>query len=187
MAQSETEKDLRHRERGVSDHCMLAAWLPKGLLLVMSTYNRALLAVWSKLLSLESLCCPDRSDGWFGCISSTRTATLRMRLGKSCGSESSTSSITLTKCSRFISHPLKERASLLRVAVVGFVVIIFIFFAVALVLVFFFLILFLVRLLSQETLAVTRAAAWLESSGSHLCLSNCRTALEGSPAHRQSS
>src|SRR5713226_8821015 len=48
------------------------------------------------------LCCPDCGDGWFGGISSTRTATLRMRLRNSCGSESSASSTTLTKCSRFI-------------------------------------------------------------------------------------
>jgi hypothetical protein len=33
--------------------------------------------------------------------------TLRMRLRNSCGSESSVSSTTLTKCSRFILHPLK--------------------------------------------------------------------------------
>src|SRR5438105_62559 len=31
------------------------------------------------------LCCPDCGDGWFGGISSTRTATLRMRLRNSCG------------------------------------------------------------------------------------------------------
>src|SRR5437867_11578130 len=50
---------------------------------------------------------PDCGDGWFGGISSTRTATLRMRLPNSWGSESSASSTTLTKCSRFILHPLK--------------------------------------------------------------------------------
>src|SRR6266566_6091412 len=50
-------------------------------------------------------CCPDCDDGWFGGISSTRTATLRMRLRNSCGSESSASSTTLTKCSRFILTP----------------------------------------------------------------------------------
>src|SRR5229473_2644065 len=53
------------------------------------------------------LCCPDCGDGWFGGISSIRMATLRMRLRNSCGSESSASSTTLTKCSRFILHPLK--------------------------------------------------------------------------------
>src|SRR3989449_9334430 len=53
-------------------------------------------------------CCPDCDDGWFGGISSTRTATLRMRLRNSCGSESSASSTTLTKCSRFILHPLNK-------------------------------------------------------------------------------
>src|SRR5436853_2244434 len=51
-------------------------------------------------------CCPDCDDGWFGGISSTRTATLRMRLRNSCGSESSASSTTLAKRSRFILHPL---------------------------------------------------------------------------------
>ena len=56
------------------------------------------------------LCCLDCGDGWFGGISSTRTATLRMRLRNSCGSESSTSSTTLTKCSRFILHPMKWHA-----------------------------------------------------------------------------
>src|SRR5229473_5735257 len=52
--------------------------------------------------------CPDCGDGWFGGTSSTRTATLRMRLRNSCGSESSASSTTLTKCSRFILHPLNK-------------------------------------------------------------------------------
>src|SRR5438128_6499587 len=42
------------------------------------------------------LCCPDCGDGWFGGISSTRTATLRMRLRNSCGSVSSASSTTLS-------------------------------------------------------------------------------------------
>src|SRR5260370_30276896 len=54
------------------------------------------------------LCCPDRDDGCFGGISSTRTATLRMPLRHSCGSEASASSTTLTKCSRFILHPPKS-------------------------------------------------------------------------------
>src|ERR1700736_6144538 len=52
------------------------------------------------------LCCPDCGDGWLAGKSSTRTVTLRMRLRNSCGSESSASSTTLTKCSRFILHPL---------------------------------------------------------------------------------
>src|SRR6266704_2325893 len=54
------------------------------------------------------LCCPDCADSWFGGKSSTRTATLRMRLRNSCGSESSASSTTLAKCSRFILHPLDK-------------------------------------------------------------------------------
>src|SRR5208337_1980358 len=56
------------------------------------------------------LCCPERSaeDCWCGGMSSTRMATLRMRLRNSWGSESSASSTTLTKCSRFILHPLKQ-------------------------------------------------------------------------------
>src|SRR6266849_4163158 len=58
------------------------------------------------------LCCPDCGDGWFGAISSTKTATLRMRLRNSCGSESSASSTTLTKCSRFILHPLINKGTL---------------------------------------------------------------------------
>src|SRR6266699_4823937 len=53
-------------------------------------------------------CCPDCADGWFGGKSSTRTATLRMRLRNSWGSESSASSTTLAKCSRFILHPLNK-------------------------------------------------------------------------------
>jgi hypothetical protein len=52
-------------------------------------------------------CCPDCGDSWFGGRSSTKTATLRMRLRNSCGSESRASSTTFTKCSRFILHPLK--------------------------------------------------------------------------------
>src|SRR5947209_2262697 len=94
------------------------------------------------------LCCPDCGDGWFGGISSTKTATLRMRLRNSCGSESRDSSTTLTKCSRFILHPLEQkRARSLRVAVIVFVltVIIVIFRAVAFVFLFF-----LVWLLSNE-------------------------------------
>src|SRR5208337_4598930 len=55
---------------------------------------------------------PDRRVGWFGGRSSTRTATLRMRLRNSFGSESSASSTTLTKCSRFILHrPRRALAS----------------------------------------------------------------------------
>src|ERR1700730_12500644 len=50
-------------------------------------------------------CCPDCGDGWFGGVSSTRIATLRMRLRNSGGSEPSTSSTTLTKYSRFILSP----------------------------------------------------------------------------------
>src|SRR5271157_3927477 len=67
------------------------------------------------------LCCPDCGvDGWFGGKSSTRTATLRMRLRNSCGSESSASSTILAKCSRFILHPLKtEEGKLLRFLVRG--------------------------------------------------------------------
>jgi len=84
------------------------------------------------------LCCPDCGEGWFGGISSTRTATLRMRLRNSCGSESSASSTTLTKCSRSILHPLKQvSARSLRVAVVVFVVINVIFLAFAFVFLFF--------------------------------------------------
>src|SRR5438128_9324515 len=58
------------------------------------------------------LCCPARGDGWFGGISSTRTATLRMRLRNSCGSESSASSTALTKCSRFILSPVINKGTL---------------------------------------------------------------------------
>src|SRR5713101_1340041 len=94
------------------------------------------------------LCCPDCGDGWFGAISSTKTATLRMRLRISCGSESSASSTTLTKCSRFILHPLQQiTARSLRIAVVVFAVIIVVFFAVAFVFLFLF---FLVWLLSKQ-------------------------------------
>jgi hypothetical protein len=61
------------------------------------------------------------------------------RLRNSCGSESSASSTTLTKCSRFILYPLKRiSARSFRVTVVVFVVIIvIIFFAVAFVFFFF--------------------------------------------------
>src|SRR6266851_3588152 len=64
-----------------------------------------------------------------------------MRLRNSCGSESSASSTTSTKCSRFILHP---RAHSLRVAV-AFVILIF-FPAV----VFIFLFVLLVWFLSKE-------------------------------------
>ena len=76
------------------------------------------------------------------------SAALRMQLRNPCGSESSASSTTLPKCSRFILHPLKQiKARSLRVAVVVFFVIIVIFFAVAFVFLFVF---FLVGLLSKE-------------------------------------
>src|SRR6266704_3557772 len=91
------------------------------------------------------LCCPDCADGWFGGISSTRTATLRMRLRNSCGSVSSASSTTLTKCSRFILHPLILICALsLRLAVVLVFLIVVVLFILFLVLFFF------VRLLSKE-------------------------------------
>src|SRR2546425_8944608 len=103
---------------------------------------------WNRPRS-SCFCCPDCGDGGFGGISSTRTATLRMRLRNSCGSESSASSTTLTKCSRFILYPLKQiSARSLRVTVVVFVVIIVIFFAVASV--FFFFVVFFLWLLSKE-------------------------------------
>src|ERR1019366_560005 len=76
------------------------------------------------------------------------SAALRMQLQNPCGSESSASSTTLPKCSRFILHPLKQiKARSLRVAVVVVFVIIVIFFAVAFVFLFVF---FLVGLLSKE-------------------------------------
>src|SRR5690242_11160999 len=90
--------------------------------------------------------CPDCDGDWSEGKSSTRIATFFIRLRNSCGSESNASSTTLTKCSRFILHPLKQaRAGSLRVAVVFFLVIIVIFFAVA----FAFLFVFLVWLLSN--------------------------------------
>jgi hypothetical protein len=73
-----------------------------------------------------------------------------MQLRNPGGSESSASSTTLPKCSRFILHPLKQiKARSLRVAVVVFFVIIVIFFAVAVAFVFLFVV-FLVGLLSKE-------------------------------------
>src|ERR1700680_3345174 len=100
-------------------------------------------------------CCPGSGGDWFGGESSTRIATFFIRLRNSCGSESSVSSTTLTKCSRFILHPLNEiRARSLRVAVVVFVVIILIIFAIALVLLFVF---FLVWLLPKEDIGSQRA------------------------------
>src|SRR5205814_9317355 len=66
-----------------------------------------------------------------------------MRLRNSCGSESSTSSATLTNCSPFILHPLRS----LRVTV-AFVFIVIFFFAVA-----FLFVLFLVWLLPKESTA----------------------------------
>ena len=71
-----------------------------------------------------------------------------MRLRNSHGSESSVSSTTLTKCSRFIFHPLKEiRACSLRVAVLVFFVIVLIIFTIVFVFLFVF---FVVRFLAQE-------------------------------------
>src|SRR5713226_6566647 len=94
------------------------------------------------------LCCPACGDGWFGGKSSTGTATLRMRLRNSCGSESSASSTISTKCSRFILHPLTQtEACSLRVAVIILVLIIVIFFAVAFV---FLFVSFLVWLFSND-------------------------------------
>jgi hypothetical protein len=74
-----------------------------------------------------------------------------MRLRNSCGSESNASSTTLTKCSRFILHPLTQiRGRSLRVAVVVLVLIILvIFFAVSFVF-------FLVGLLSKEDIGRDR-------------------------------
>src|ERR1035438_3033820 len=67
---------------------------------------------------------------WFGGKSSTRTATLRMRLRNSSGSESSAASTTSTKCSRVIGHRVKSTARSLRVAVAAIVVTVVIFFVV---------------------------------------------------------
>src|SRR5436309_1982752 len=50
-------------------------------------------------------CCPGWRGDWFGGKSSTRIATFFIRLRNSSGSESSESSTTLMKCSRFIPHP----------------------------------------------------------------------------------
>src|SRR5207247_10232920 len=93
-------------------------------------------------------CRPDCGDGWFGGMSSTKTATLQMRVRNSCGSESSSSSTTFTNCSRFIVHLLKRS---LRVAVVS-IVGIFIFLAVAFVFLFVF---FLIWLLSKDAIGNT--------------------------------
>src|SRR6266853_5853205 len=49
-----------------------------------------------------------RGGDWFAGKSSTRIATFFIRLRNSCGSESNASSTTLTKCSRFILHPLNK-------------------------------------------------------------------------------
>jgi hypothetical protein len=96
------------------------------------------------------LCCPGWGGKWFGGKSSTRIAPFFIRLRNSSGSESNASSAALTKCSRFILHPLKRiRARSLRVAVVCFVIIvIFFFFAVAVAFVFLFVFL-IVWLLSK--------------------------------------
>jgi len=80
-------------------------------------------------------------------------------------SNDSVSSTTLTNCSRFILHP---RAPSLRVAVAFVSLIVIFFFAV----VFLFL-LFVFGLLPRRISAGTRALVWLESSRTHLCLSNC--------------
>src|ERR1700746_1471560 len=94
-------------------------------------------------------CCPGWGGDWFGGNSSTRIATCLIRLRNSCGSESNASSTTLTKCSRFILHPLKyARAGSLRVAFVVIIVIIVIFFAVVFV--------FLVWLLSKDDIGGCR-------------------------------
>src|SRR6266478_3236915 len=50
------------------------------------------------------LCCPGWVGDWFHGKSSTRIATFFIRLRNSSGSESSESSTTLTKCSRFMLH-----------------------------------------------------------------------------------
>src|ERR1700747_329182 len=102
-------------------------------------------------------CCPGWGGDWFGGNSSTRIATFFFPVRNSCGSGSNAASSTLTKCSRFILHPLKyARAGSLRVAFVVIIVIIVIFFAVAFV--------FLVWLLSKDDIggwpAMTRVGAW---------------------------
>jgi len=80
-------------------------------------------------------------------------ATFWIRLRNSFGSESNASSTTLTKCSRFILHPVKQiGARSLRVAVIVIVVIIINFFAVA----FVFLFVFFVRLLSKDDIGGCR-------------------------------
>src|SRR5437667_4767958 len=102
---------------------------------------------WKRPRSSRS-CCRDCDDGWFGGKSSTRTATLRMRLRNSCGSESSASSTTLAKRSRVIVHPLCS----LRVAVVGaFIIIVVLIFPVVL---FLFV---LVWLLSKDDVGSNRS------------------------------
>src|ERR1035438_1392021 len=77
---------------------------------------------------------------WFGGKSSTRTATLRMRLRNSSGSESSAPSTTSTKCSRVIGHRVKSTARSLRVAVAAIVVTVVIFFVVVIFVVIIFVV-----------------------------------------------
>src|SRR2546426_8153770 len=57
-------------------------------------------------------CSPDWRGDWFGGKSSTRIATFFIRLRNSSGSESSESSTTLMKCSRFILHPPTNEGTL---------------------------------------------------------------------------
>ena len=101
-----------------------------------------------KMPRSNCLNCPGCGVGWFGGMSSTKTATLRMRVRNSCGSESSSSSTTFTNCCRFIIHLLTRS---LRVAVVS-IVGIFIFLAVAFVFLFVF---FLIWLLSKDAIGNT--------------------------------
>src|SRR5438270_1962497 len=56
------------------------------------------------------LCWPECGDGRFGGKSSTKTATLWMRLRNSSGRESSAFSTSLTKYSRFILHRTKAHS-----------------------------------------------------------------------------
>jgi hypothetical protein len=61
---------------------------PREIHLAVSRKAVSLRQTWRRL-----------GNGWFGGISFTKTATLRMRLRNSCGSESREPSTTLTKCS----------------------------------------------------------------------------------------
>src|SRR6266550_1720507 len=87
-------------------------------------------------------CCPGWGGDCFGGKSSTRIATFFIRLRNSSGSESSESSTTLTKCSRFILHPLTNEGHAHTEISAIFVVIIIPFFGVTFV--FLFLVFFLV-------------------------------------------